>query len=53
MAAIKPVRLDVDWCTGIQYVQNNNTVLNVYTLYETSENEEDYLGRLVLISHLF
>lgn len=40
-AVIKPIRLDVDWCIGIRYAHECNkfVILNVYTPYESSENE--------------
>lgn len=51
-AVIKPIRLDVDWCIGIQYTYkcNNFVILNVYTPYESSENEVEYLNRLAFIN---
>lgn len=51
-AVIKPITLDVHWCIGIQYTQNNNSfvILNVYTPFEMCENEEEYLSRLALIN---
>ena len=49
---IKLIRLDVDWCIGIQYTHkcNNLVILNVYTPYESSENEVEYLNRLAFIN---
>lgn len=51
-AMIKPVRLVVDRCIGIQYTQNNNSfiILNVFTPYESFENEEEYLSSLAFIN---
>ncbi|XP_026016954.1 uncharacterized protein LOC113018106 [Astatotilapia calliptera] len=49
---IKPIRLDVDWCIGIQYTQNNSSfiILNIYTPYESCQNEQEYLSRLAFIN---
>uniref|UniRef100_A0A1A8AIU9 exodeoxyribonuclease III n=1 Tax=Nothobranchius furzeri TaxID=105023 RepID=A0A1A8AIU9_NOTFU len=51
-AVIKPVRLDVDWCIGIQYIQNNISfvILNIYTPYEIAGNEGEYISRLAFIN---
>ena len=36
-AVMKPIRLDVDWCIGLQYTYKNNSIVipNVYTPYES------------------
>jgi exonuclease III len=36
-AVTKPMRLDVDWCIGLQYTYKNNSIVipNVYTPYES------------------
>ena len=50
---MKPIRLDVDWCIGLQYTYKGSSfvILSVYTPYEYCENEQtDY--RLAFLSML-
>ncbi len=46
------IRLNVDWCIAIHYVHDDKefVVLNVYTPYESRENEDEYLHRLAFIN---
>ena len=43
---MKPIRLDVDWCIGLQYTYKGSSfvILNVYTPYESRENEDEYMN---------
>lgn len=45
------VRLDVDWAIGIEFNcgDKNFIILNIYTPYECSQNEEEYLNRLACV----
>ena len=45
------VRLDVDWAIGIEFNcdDKNIIILNIYTPYECSQNEDEYLNRLAWV----
>ena len=49
---INVIRLEVDWCIAVQIKIGNkeSTILNVYTPYESLENEDEYLNRLAFIN---
>ena len=49
---ISVIRLEVDWCIAIKVEHNTNVfvILNVYTPYECSQNEDEYMNRLAFIS---
>ena len=49
---INVIRLGVDWCIAIHLVQDDKEciILNVYTPYESRENEDEYLHRLAFIN---
>lgn len=49
---ISVIRLKVNWCIGIKVTINNNVfiVLNVYTPYESPDNEVEYFQRLAFIN---
>ncbi|KAL7369458.1 hypothetical protein ABVT39_022833, partial [Epinephelus coioides] len=48
---ISVIRLRVDWCVAIKVSYNGNVliILNVYTPYECSSNEDEYLHKLAFI----
>ncbi|KAL7381375.1 hypothetical protein ABVT39_004885, partial [Epinephelus coioides] len=48
---ISVIRLRVDWCVAIKVSYNGNVliILNVYTPYECSSNEDEYLQKLAFI----
>ena len=48
---IKVVRLNVDWAIGVEFCCEDKkfTILNIYTPYECSDNEFEYLNRLAYI----
>ena len=45
------VRLGVDWAIGIEFCGGDTkfTVLNIYTPFESSANESEYLNRLAYV----
>ena len=49
---ISVIRLEVDWGIAIRIEHNGKTfvILNVYTPYECSKNEDEYINRLAAIS---
>ena len=49
---VSVIRLETDWCIGVQVnIRNRDfVILNVYTPYESTLNEEEYLNRLALIA---
>ena len=49
---INIVRLDADWCIGVQLKMNNRefVILNMYTPYESRQNDDEYVNRLAFIS---
>ena len=49
---ITVIRLDVDWCIGVQFKINNRefVILNVYTPFESRHNEDEFLNRLGFIN---
>ena len=49
---ISVVRLEVDWGIAIRFEHNGKAfvILNVYTPYECSKNEDEYINRLAAIS---
>ena len=51
-SVLSVVRTDVDWCIAVQLKMGSKciTILNVYTPYECSQNEDLYLSRLAYIS---
>ena len=49
---ISVIRLEVDWAIAVKVAHERNTfiILNVYTPYESYQNENEYLNRLAFIS---
>lgn len=49
---ITVIRLDVDWAIAIKVEHNDRAfvVLNMYTPYESTKNEDEYISRLGFIS---
>lgn len=48
---IDVLRLDVHWCIGVQFSHNGREfiILNVYTPFECTQNEDENLNRLAFI----
>ena len=48
---ISVVKLQADWCIGVQIKMNNREciILNIYTPYESRENDDEYVNRLKFI----
>ena len=51
-SAIKVIRLDTDWCIAVQLTIGNKgiIILNIYTPFESHQNEDEYLNRLAFIN---
>ena len=52
-SVINVIRLEVDWCIAVRIQMHNKefSILNVYTLYESQQNEDEYLNRLAFINY--
>ena len=48
---VNVVRMDVDWAIGIEFNCGGKKIiiLNIYTPYESSHNEDEYLNRLACV----
>ena len=51
-SVVNVVRLETDWCIGVQVRMNNKEfiILNVYTPYEASHNDDEYVYKLSFIN---
>lgn len=49
---ISVVRLETNWCIGVQIRMNNREfiILNMYTPFESRQNDDEYVNRLAAIS---